>query len=132
LEKNYLSNYGIVLINKSPIVHISTVRTLSDVRLFYLECCSLSKAGFPISLVIHDDSGNLDIEGVSIKSIGKPHPLTLNLRLSFRLRAICRAARCAMAMPAKIYHLHDPELIPEKALYASPVAAKQIGVILWA
>jgi len=101
-----------IMVKNARIVHISTVRSLSDVRLFHLECCSLVKAGYSVSLIIHDDSGKLDIEGVSIKSIGKPHPLSLKLRLRYRLRAILRAARSAMSVPAKIYHLHDPELIP--------------------
>ncbi len=105
MEKLKASNLKIKKIN-TKVCHISTVHSLYDIRIFYKECISLAKAGFDVSLIINAEKEQI-LEGVKIIPL-KP---TKN-RLQRILIKPFSALQKALKTKAKIYHFHDPELIP--------------------
>lgn len=90
----------------SRIAHLTSEHTAMDSRILYKECCSLSRAGYQVTLVA-PYTGDTEVEGVSIKAIRQP-PSRWS-RLSVTLAEIWRVA---VKLDADLYHLHDPELLP--------------------
>jgi glycosyltransferase involved in cell wall biosynthesis len=93
------------------VVHISTLHSPFDQRIFYRECLSLKKAGFEVILLVSNNENAVIHEGVKINSIGAPIKNKSKLRLISRLRYILSALSKGLRMKADIYHLHDPELL---------------------
>lgn len=87
------------------IVHLTTVHTPDDVRIFHKECCSLVEAGYDVTLVCPSDSSHCK-KGVYIDSI--PVPKSRRERMT---RTIYQACYAALDHKADLYHFHDPELI---------------------
>lgn len=88
------------------VCHISTVHRAMDVRIFYKECKSLSQRGYDVSLVVTHDKEEV-VEGIHII------PLSCNQSRLYRLFIKgWSALNKALKTKAKIYHFHDPELIP--------------------
>jgi len=91
---------------KIKVCHISTVHTLHDTRILYRECSSLVECGYDVSLVITSDKDEV-INGVKIEHIPRQKNRIFRMLLS-----PINALRRALGTAAKVYHLHDPELIP--------------------
>lgn len=89
------------------VCHITSVHDRDDARIFWKECLSLSKAGFEVTLIVADGTGNEVRSGVRIVDTGKPGPG----RLSRFLHSWFDVYRCALKHPSDVYHFHDPELI---------------------
>lgn len=89
------------------IVHLSTVHSWQDPRIFLKQCKSLAANGFEVHLITKDGSGE-DIEGVKIHKLKKTYSNKL-LRMILGARA---AWRQALALKPDLIHFHDPELIP--------------------
>ncbi len=87
-------------------VHISTVHPVFDTRIFYKECKSLVKAGYEVHLIVQHEKDEI-IDGIYIHAL--PKPKNRKERVS-KLRKV--ALQRALKINAKIYHFHDPELIP--------------------
>jgi len=88
------------------ISHVSTVHPPFDVRIFHKECRSLAEAGFDVSFVVpheHDER----IDNISIVGLPKPRNRVIRMLVTSAL-AFVRA----LATRARIYHIHDPELVP--------------------
>lgn len=89
------------------IVHLSSVHSRSDTRIFIKQCRSLAAHGHDVSLVVADGKGDEEKDGVHIMDVG---------RLSGRLNRMIKTTRqvfdMAVSLNADVYHLHDPELIP--------------------
>jgi glycosyltransferase involved in cell wall biosynthesis len=93
------------------IVHLTTLHPPLDVRIFEKECRTLAAAGHEVDLLAFRANGQQD--GIVFHSLGD-HPARPGLgRLARRLATAWRSAR---RVPADVYHLHDPELIPVAAL----------------
>ncbi|MBD3638450.1 MAG: glycosyltransferase [Crocinitomicaceae bacterium] len=86
------------------VCHISTVHKISDVRVFHKQCVSLAKH-FDLYLIITHDKEEVK-NGVKViplkKSKGRLY------RLVFKTTS---ALMKALRVKAKIYHIHDPELL---------------------
>ena len=89
------------------IVHLSSVHSRSDTRIFIKQCRSLAAHGYDVTLVVADGKGDEYKDGVRIMDVG---------RLAGRLNRMVKTTRNvldrAVALDADVYHLHDPELIP--------------------
>ena len=84
---------------------LTTAHPCFDSRIFYKECKTLSDAGYGVSLVVtHDKEETID----DIRIIPLPSGSGRLYRM-FTKKWIC--FRKALNENAKIYHLHDPELI---------------------
>jgi len=90
-----------------PVAHLTSVHPRNDTRIFYKQCKSLAKAGYRVTLIVADGNGDADIDDVSIRDVGKS---TSRLgRITGTTRRIYEAAQ---KLDAKVFHFHDPELMP--------------------
>ncbi len=89
------------------VVHLSTAHPRDDVRIFHKECVGLAAAGYEVHLLVADGKGPERRDGVVIHDIGS---------VAGRARRIAlqpwRMWRAARSLKARLYHFHDPELIP--------------------
>ncbi|CAN0481282.1 unnamed protein product, partial [Scytosiphon promiscuus] len=90
------------------IVHVSTVHSWHDPRIFEKQCRSLSKIGYDVHLITNDGIDE-EIEGVFVHKLEKQYK---NRVLRFFL-ASRRIFKQAESLNPDIIHFHDPELILE-------------------
>jgi glycosyltransferase involved in cell wall biosynthesis len=90
----------------AKVVHITTVHSALDPRIFHKECRSLERAGFRVT-VIGPNRSDTTIERVDIKAIPRD-----DSRFRRMTRVVWHAYQEAIRQKADIYHFHDPELIP--------------------
>jgi len=89
------------------VASLTSVHLRTDTRIFLKQCQSLSQAGYKVTLIVADGSGNEMREGVQIRDVGVSKG-----RLHRILNAPKRVFAEACNLDVDIYHLHDPELIP--------------------
>ncbi|AJF08084.1 glycosyl transferase [Geoalkalibacter subterraneus] len=89
------------------IVHLTSVHSRYDTRIFLKECTSLADQGFTVSLVVADGNGDEACDGVHFYDVGASKG-----RLDRIRNAPARVYKKALELNADLYHLHDPELIP--------------------
>lgn len=89
------------------ICHVSSVHSRYDVRIFQKECISLYKHGYDVNLLINDTNSDESKDGIKIFSTGKRN-INKWKRIFFDVPQIRRKL---MQIDAKVYHLHDPELL---------------------
>ncbi|MBI5017701.1 MAG: glycosyltransferase [Deltaproteobacteria bacterium] len=88
------------------IVHITTVHSADDIRIYYKQCISLASAGYDVVLIA-PRSQFVEKGLVRIHYI----PLPSNRLTRMTVTAFI-AFRAALAERGDIYHIHDPELLP--------------------
>ena len=89
----------------AKVVHLTSVHSALDPRIFHKECKSLARAGFAVTVVgpyVNDRVA----EEVQIKAIPQ-----VQSRIERMTRTVWRVYREALKQQADIYHFHDPELI---------------------
>lgn len=87
-------------------VQMSSVHHATDNRIYHKECQSLVDAGYDVTLIAVGDK-NERRDGIQIQGI--PEMSNRLRRMTQNVwRVFCRALR----RQAKVYHFHDPELIP--------------------
>jgi len=89
------------------VIHLTSVHSRYDTRIFLKQCRSLAVAGYKVSLVVADGKDDEKREHVSIVDVGKSPG-----RFNRMLTASKRLFPAAKALDADLYHLHDPELLP--------------------
>lgn len=89
------------------VVHLTSVHSRSDIRIFFKQCRTLSASGYEVSLVVADGNGDAIVEGVRVFDVGASKG-----RLNRILKTTKRVLKKAVELNADIYHFHDPELIP--------------------
>lgn len=90
------------------VVHLTSVHSRYDIRIFQKQCRSLAKAGFRVSLIVADGKGDeVTADGVSIHDVGK-----MEGRINRIFRTTRRVYDKARELNADLYQLHDPELLP--------------------
>jgi glycosyltransferase involved in cell wall biosynthesis len=92
--------------NRANVVHMTSVHSALDRRIFHKECRSLAREGFRVT-IIGPHSADTIADHVCIKSI-----IPEKSRLGRMTRTVWRIYREARRQRADIYHFHDPELIP--------------------
>jgi len=88
------------------IVHLTSVHSADDIRIFHKECRSLVQAGYNVILVAPHKSNEV-VEGVQVVAVRKAER-----RLRRMTATVIQVYRKALKLRASIYHFHDPELIP--------------------
>lgn len=86
-------------------VHISTVHSALDARIFYREAAALRDHGYEVVVVgVHPEDAVID--GIAIRGLA-----AVPGRLGRIARSWYRGLKAVRANAADIYHFHDPELI---------------------
>ena len=91
--------------NSIRVCILTSVHPLSSVRIFHKQSKSLIKAGYDVILIIQHDKDET-IDGIKIIALPK---VTGRVK---RILGIWKVFRLAFSQKAKIYHFHDPELLP--------------------
>jgi glycosyltransferase involved in cell wall biosynthesis len=92
----------------TKVIHLTSVHTRYDIRIFIKECISLAKHGYKVYLVVADGKGDEIKNGVNIHDVGnKP-----SSRIKRMLLTTEKVFKKAKELDGDIYHLHDPELMP--------------------
>lgn len=87
------------------VVHVSTVHSPFDTRIFQKEARTLAQAGHNVSILVHHDRREVR-DGVTIEPLGEYS--TRAERLLHHPRVYAKATR----LNADVYHFHDVELLP--------------------
>ena len=90
----------------AKVVHMTTVHSALDPRIFHKECRSLERAGFRVT-IIGPNTADTVADRVEIKAIARN-----GSRVSRMTRSVWNVYQEAVRQRADIYHFHDPELIP--------------------
>ena len=90
------------------IVHLSSLHTRYDTRIFVKMCVTLASHDYDVTYVVADGSGSEVRDGVRIDDVG----LRAGGRFARMRKTTRRLFDAALALDADVYHLHDPELIP--------------------
>jgi len=88
------------------IAHLTSVHPRYDTRIFYKMCKSLTKK-YEVNLIVADGKGDETKDNIRIFDVGKSKN-----RKDRILRTTKSILKEALKIDAKVYHLHDPELIP--------------------
>ncbi len=88
------------------ICHLTSAHTPTDIRIFYKECQTLTKAGYEVSLIVQHDKDEV-IDCARILGLSTPKN-----RKERMLQTTRQVYKRALECNADIYHFHDPELIP--------------------
>jgi glycosyltransferase involved in cell wall biosynthesis len=87
-------------------VHLTTVHSSSDVRIFHKEAKTLAKAGYKVVLIAQHKR-NEEVDGIKIAALPNQQ------NRFFRIFGLTwRAFHMALLERANVYHFHDPELLP--------------------
>ena len=85
--------------------HLTSVHAVSDTRILHKECKGLAQAGYDIALIACHDRDET-VAGVRILALDRPRN-----RFDRATRVGWNLFRRARRERARIYHLHDPELL---------------------
>jgi glycosyltransferase involved in cell wall biosynthesis len=96
----------LIAMQQIKVVHMTSVHTPFDPRIFHKECRSLAQAGFDVT-VIGADWKEGERDSVRIRSIPRD-----SSRLGRMTRTVWKIYKEARKQQADVYHFHDPELIP--------------------
>src|SRR5262249_9614990 len=88
------------------VVHMTSVHSALDGRIFRKECRSLQRAGYDVTIVGPWQKDTV-ADNVRIRSVQQDER-----RLARMTRTVWRVYNEACKQNADIYHFHDPELIP--------------------
>ena len=89
------------------VAHLTSAHPRDDIRIFFKQCTSLAKKNYAVHLIVADGKGDEDRVDLKIHDVGMSRG-----RLDRIFNAPKRVLTKALALDAKLYHLHDPELIP--------------------
>lgn len=89
------------------VCHFSSVHPADDVRIFHKQCRSLAEAGHEVFFVVPAEA-DAERQGVHIRAVAAVG----GGRLLRMLLTAFRTFMAARAVRARIYHFHDPELLP--------------------
>lgn len=100
------------------VAHVSTAHHRNELRVHLKECNSLSASGYEVFFFVADGLGNQQIGNVQVVDVG-----AVKGRLHRMLICPWRLLFAALKVNAKIYHFHDPEILPVSLFFKKNGAA---------
>jgi glycosyltransferase involved in cell wall biosynthesis len=91
----------------AKVVHVTSVHSATDTRVFLKECRGLAAAGHEVVLVVADGAGDRQVDGVQVRSVAVPRS-----RWGRMLTGAGACVRRALRERGDVIHFHDPELLP--------------------
>ena len=88
------------------VCHLTSVHSAYDTRIFEKECRSLAAAGYDVHLIAPARQSG-QVQGVTLSAV----PPARN-RFSRAFVTTARVWARALRLRARVYHIHDPELVP--------------------
>ncbi len=88
------------------VVHLTSVHSPFDTRIFLKQCCTLASEGYEVVLIAPHSREEI-VDGVQIRPVPLPRG-----RFSRVFLTTYRVARSALRENGDLYHIHDPELLP--------------------
>ena len=98
---------------RPTVVHLTSVHTAFDVRVFHKECKSLARSGKQMVLIAPHQCDEV-VDSIEVNGI-RPG----GGRLARMTRTAWTLYREALRQNGDVYHFHDPELIPIGLLLAA-------------
>jgi len=89
------------------VAHLTSVHFRYDTRIFLKHCKSLANNGYDVTLVVADGKGDEVKDGINIIDVGRKKGRMVRFLVSTLL-----VWHKALLSKARIYHIHDPELLP--------------------
>ncbi len=96
--------------HRKSVCMMSSAHSAFDVRIYEKEAKSLAAAGYEVAIVVPHENDE-EVSNVQIKAV--PRPVDRRRRMTSTVWEVYRRAE---KLRARIYHFHDPELIPVGAL----------------
>jgi len=98
---------------KPKVVHLTSVHTAFDVRVFHKECKALARSGKHVVVVAPHQRDEI-VDSVEVKGIRSSGGRFVRMT-----RTVWSLYREALRQNGDVYHFHDPELIPLGLLLAA-------------
>jgi glycosyltransferase involved in cell wall biosynthesis len=93
---------------KVDVLHLTSVHSADDSRIFGKECVSLARAGYRVGIVVPEEGTCMRrVDGVDIIPVRRR-----SKRPGRMLASTISVAVTGLRRRASVYHFHDPELIP--------------------
>lgn len=92
--------------NAHKVVHLTSVHSTFDIRIFLKQCRTLAQAGYSVVLIGQHTQDAVH-DGVRIRALPSPKS-----RVERMLFTTFHLLKLALKEKAHVYHFHDPELIP--------------------
>jgi glycosyltransferase involved in cell wall biosynthesis len=89
------------------VVHVTTVHTSNDIRIFHKECVSLAAEGHEVTLLVAGSGESFVKNGVSVEMV----PVRYRNRAGRVINAPRTLARRVKEMKPHLVHFHDPEFL---------------------
>lgn len=105
---------------RERICHLTTVHRVFDVRIFRKQAKALAEAGYNVTLIAQHDRHET-VDGIKIVSLPRPKNRFQRIFVT-TWQAFCLALR----QRARVYHFHDPELLPVGVLLKLLTHAKVV------
>jgi len=90
------------------VVHVTTVHTPNDIRIFHKECISLAADGHEVTLLVAGRGEPCIRGGVSVEMV----PVNFRTRAGRAIRAPRNLLRRVKEINPDVVHFHDPEFLP--------------------
>lgn len=91
---------------KIRVVHLTSVHSNEDARIFHKECRTLSESGYEVTLLSADSNKTTNF-GIIKRNVAFPRSRSERMSIT-----LFNLLRMALKENADIYHFHDSELIP--------------------